>query len=1214
MFKNKKSWMSVATALALTSSVVSAGYLPLTTTANDNQWMLFGVSGFKNDGGSEAIIGADGEFTVADEVRNVAIDNTADSLYGSDGAGNEENGMYTGATTEGGLPALLGKVKNVGTGAYIEVRVDTTGIVFQEGDPERTMYITDADGNAAYAFTYKAVLEGKRLEYSTVDSANPQARFITISAQNTFSNPAVGELILGSTEGGETGTLLKTVTEAIDYDFSDNPSDSNLYATDTHQQVKVADQGARLYSYDTENADWRIYDSANSAAANDFDTFVKGKGYWGRIDTGVASTESGFVFAKNPSITTADYEAAGLTDGWNLIAFDGQAPDVRIASTGLLATLAGANDVTIKDASGVFSVTIANADLTGAGSADADAAVINSTIAAARKAGTLPRTFKMFAVASGADDIIILSNEKFILEGTDFTGGAATTLAGQASLDAALTTATATGEVSIYGEYFMFIEPNNTLADAAFEITTIDNSTTPATKATDLVVVGAATSNTVTNIDAAANTSGDTSAYAVTADGKDMVLIASRKPFYLRDHTFTRAFTYSGDTSVNTDTVTIMGLGATAEQTITLDPNTAVTDVVTDLAAGTDINAVRIGLTDNLVIYSSIADAASFQVVETAGENLTPLESVDADEVKGAIKGLYSANYFADLDLTNEITLTLPAGGTGEILDADATVDVILDYGVTTILTVNFTTGVAYDLSDATERGNFLAALVDAINTEIEDNYLTATVSYDATARTITIDSPDVDTVNTFTYDNGTAGDYDGVHVFAENVGILPTISPDLVRDLKFNTVYAPNYVLNGPLYAMKEAGFAAKAFITGTMNLASDTVKWDSIDLTNAPSDWFSFQEYNLYSVDSKAGYWAYLETDNNPNPLTIADPYFSASYTQHFDVNGIAYNYVSGNLEITIEGLPGYDERDAVRVSANVGGSDVELSAQYGSNNYTGRVSNTELHELTRGSEREIFVNVADGLGYRLNNVDTGLVVDYKKPTKPTVTFIDGAKVTIASTSDDVAKFYIYNAATIPTGAAADNATPLFTPTVAEAAELNVCAPLTRGTSYDFKVIALDGGGTRATGNASDVYALTYVPTFKNAMVLVNSRDGEVTPPTTTEGNKYDANCENPTPETDQGLSISTITDGKTSKISFLPDDAASTDKPHTIYLENSVGDVMSIMYAADYIGQEIFYQVGSEVYRYTLIDTDPLVIGDLGHADTTPAIGTLVPGMTL
>jgi len=83
----KKGLLSVATAMALMSSSASANYIPLTSSANDNHWVLFGVNGFQSKSATNSTLdfedydngNTDKTHLTASSTLNATVDGLKDS-------------------------------------------------------------------------------------------------------------------------------------------------------------------------------------------------------------------------------------------------------------------------------------------------------------------------------------------------------------------------------------------------------------------------------------------------------------------------------------------------------------------------------------------------------------------------------------------------------------------------------------------------------------------------------------------------------------------------------------------------------------------------------------------------------------------------------------------------------------------------------------------------------------------------------------------------------------------------------------------------------------------------------------------------------------------------------------------------------------------------------------------------------------------------------
>jgi hypothetical protein len=1336
----KKRLISVAAAAVLCTVTATADYLPLTSSAAEDKWVMFGVAGFHANGATTVEGTEAGMFTVPDETENLAQDTGGDELYGYEEgvSANTDDAITDGASN---VLAAVKRVDGVNSPVYVRVRVaDNANINFYEEDPVRTIYVMrEDDSEPIFAFSYKAILEGQTLEFSTTTAgATDEAYRVTINSENTYNNPAVAEYIPAVPASSDDGAYLTEISDVLDYDFFDgpqgpNPLNSAKYLQVDHRDIAASGEYTRMYSYDPQNA-WLLYDSRN--VQQQFNTLEKGKGYWGLMDL-AAATPAGLVLG-NPSITTQDYLDSGIAEGWNLLAFNADSADLRVATTGLRIDNAD-GDISISDVSGNHTLTIT---LAGGGDAVVDSLNINNAIKQAKTNGTMPKTFNVIAIPTGAAELALISDKKFTLDST-VAGivNTATTLAGQTPLDATtLVDSLAAGNaiISKYGEYALVVKPENTTY-AVVDIK-CDSAATAPIAPTVAAIGGSACVGDAHDLDLS---------FDVGATANEAILIASTEPFEVRDHTFTRVFDYkvtkeAGEiTALNADTTFPAGnetasfTSAVAEtQTLTItaddaDENdeilvvtygtdaggstgsvsitfpasvdmTNATEVAaavatflnadagfsavaraeaaaavvtltydTDTTVGIDINAVVSAAVGGTGTYGTLAGVGAqtvagsqltataavaaietsepnfddtagtgnitaigtqilfrtkaaneneFRIVETgAGDNLTPSTTTDA-WAKGSVSDVWSPNNLVQTELDNYIQHTFTDA---DAVTAESVIDFDFDIDTYTGVTVTLDT-FTMDAANVADSTAVYANLQSHINAELNDKNIDAEVAitgvnggtdFDAI---LTFTGPDILAVD-ITLTNATATTTTAVAApTAEALGLPSFGSGDITQDLKYNFILSPNYVLDGPLYEMKEAGFTAKAMVTGTVNLTNSQINWHSVDLSRKPSEWLDSQDYNLFRVDEQSGYWTYLETAEE-NPLTFDSANFVANYTQHFDQDGNTYNEVGGGININVYGIDyDFDGTESARVVAIVGGSQIELSRQAG-DTYTGQISSHELKEMVEGKEYDIQVVVADGIGYRIPATSSGVVVDYKKPATPDVTITRGQMEITENADDGVEKYYLFSGE-IPAVNTAQAADEIFTGT-----SLNLCTIYQDKTNtYDLKLIALDGDGL-TSANASDAFTLDdYVSIFSNAAIITDGNDG------TEDQNAlissiateyYSTTCESGDIATDfpgtsdiNAISAAAWTAGTTVKVAYTPVEVTGGTS-WSVFVDggDSNGQVALINYNPNLAGQTVFVQLGDMLYSYVLP-------GDI-HATNTAAnpvdlstFGTPLPGQSL
>ncbi|MCD6259261.1 MAG: hypothetical protein J7J31_06610 [Helicobacteraceae bacterium] len=1191
MASYKKSFLSVAAAIAMSASVAHADYLPLANANIDNEWMLFGASGFLTDG---AVAGEAGVFSITTSAANAITDAyTGDELF-------ETSGLTVGAGDLGTLKALNS------ANTPIEIRVDTTGASFNETEPTRTIYVdTDGDGIGDFAFTYKAQLEGERLEYSVNGG---DVYYVTVNYANTYDNPIEGTLILGSDPVA--GVNLDDLVDLgdgtlVDYNMTNNPINYLNFVAATHGDAAQANESLRLYSYDAGNGGlWNLFDDRYANSANDFLTLDKGRGYWGKMALDVNRT-AGLVLGSS-TIAAADYQALNLTEGWNLLAFNkANNSELRHANTGLIFSYnsaAGGGSLTIVDASGNQNVSVTLAG----GETHAEAArAINFAIAQAKAHGTIPKTFDLKAFyitdeGAGVPNLLaMISNKKFSvyddIGGNDVLSFAHTLVgAGTMNPDTGTVNAVAynvgtkaaqAGVSSIYGEYGLVIEPlpvdpagANLVNEAKINVKSQLESVAGGTDSTFDILTDLATASTA--IDAGVGASG-VRGYSMDVDQNgthDHILMVSSEPFYLRDQTFARVFAYNDSGTAGTITITGAGGQDVASINIGTGSDADTEAQAIDGAAGS-IQADDDG-SGNIIIRSTDAAGSEFAVYHTGGGDNLAVSSSTSDLAKGSVADVYSLGSLAQKAITN--ILSLDASAIFALSDVNAT----LTY--TTINDTNLT-GTLTATSD-------IATLQTQIESDLSTLNLGGTVDNNGTH--ISILSSEIIALYT---DVNATGTYE-VNATATLGGISSSgLSGDLASDLKYNAVYTPNYVMDGPLYTMRDAGFDLKALVTGTMPMDGvSTMQWDSIDLTRVPSEWFTSQDYNLFKTDEQAGYWAYLEENASPNPLSIGNISLSPLDYVHYYDGATTTNAFSTNIKVSVSGIDETRDPDTLnggsksaRVTATIGGKKTELTRE-SQNLYSGKINFYEVEGVNANTAFSIVIDAADGLGNKIST--TTSVIDNQKPTAPTASF-DGSSITISSTTTDVARYYVFDTAIPEVYSANDELLYLDNEPDGEVIGSGICgADVTISSAAgSLKVVAVDnadgtGTGEIYKGNVSNSTSIPYMAIAKDRIVLsdINNNENDAS----VGGTPYSTTCTAGTAVTtnDYAMQLTSMTNTKTAKVAFpvMASGVDLTGTPITVYVRNNANDaVAKITYAPAYVGEEVFVMLNGAVYGYTFDD---------------------------
>ncbi len=1230
MINYKKSLMSLAAVVALSTSA-TAGYIPLADSAGyDQQWVLFGVTGLKQTGAGAGT--SAGEFSIADDEAFAVTDATKDELFTS--------GLVVDSKH-------VGKVKSISVDR-VEIRIDTTGLTYNETEPLHTMYVTmEAGAGPAFVVSYRGALEGKTMEYSIMSDGS-NAHSIVLSSAGTYRDPGVGAVI--QDVAGTSGSALSKFEDALDYDFTDNPPSSSYYDKTKHQTAGLADDYLRVYSFDAAAAKWDLFDTRNTDSANNFDELVKGKAYWGKMEAG-ADHQAGLVLG-NSAISSDEYVTAGITTGWNLLSFSATNSEIRKSSTGLILTLSGnaldnAKKLTIIDSSGNHTVDVAiGSDSITATTTSCKA--INQAIKDAKLNGTMPETFNLKAFAIDATHMILISDTRFLVTeaaANDLVDNVTTLVETDpyivkdtADIGATLSGAiTNLGDVdteaamSKYGEYAVVIEPLVGTGNAAIKLSKLEiqNSSDTATNATPLTMgndaaVVDAIGNTITNINGATTGGGTfkSSAIDTTYDEVvDKILIASDEPFFLRDHTFSRVFKYTRTASDQK-----IRIDATETAVINDKSPTDAAAIIDDIA-GVDVDVVD---TTSLVIYSSAANTSKFSVTENVGLDI--LEDTTTDDVmsKGAVKGIFSLDNLAQNGLKNIFQYEIAKDKLPRHDDSDTiTFKFKSIYGIEIVADeYTVTTDIANDDEATDDEAKAWAEEMTTVIQEAlkKENIVVSSFSLKevggGTGKVIlNIESEEL---NDIYWSASDANDDVAANVTLTSSGTLVDPSADLAIDLRYSPVYAPNYVTSGPLYTISKAGFTMKAMVSGTTDITDGTVNWESIDLTRKPSEWLSSQDYSLFNITDSAGYWVYLEALEGTNDLSIVNATFTPTYTSHFNEDGTTYNNIAGQISIEVGGLPqvgdsNYDNSSTVEAIVN--GSTIALAKKSTNNVYSGDVSSYESTSLISGADYAIKANIANGLGFNLLNVDTLQKVDLTKPTAPTIDITNPASVSFSSASTDVAGYYVFKGA-VPeyqTLSSTDFVTHL---TAAEATEYALCSsidlPITSGAdATTLNVFAVDGTGILNGGNASDVVTQDYIPMLKGSVKLSDTHNSDTD--STKIGTLYDTNCvADATDATDYGMAITSEVADQEVIMAYVPKNGSDTATPITIYVEEKTdGKNFKLTYSDVYVGSVVYFEVLGNVYSYTLesatdveqaghgeTDTDRLVLFGNGNVKARPS----------
>ena len=1222
MINYNKSLLSLATVFALTSGLTANSYIPLTSNAKDYNWVMFGVNGFAGKGtsaGTTENFETGGSWTRLDDT----VKNDVASY-----------GWAIGVNNMGSV-----KIVNDSTTSVTAFRsnINLSGQAWNETEPVRSMYLDASDdGKASVLITYKSSLEGETVEYQLNSDTDTTYEF-TLSHLNTYDDPAktTGAKVITADPDGIATIAGGDNYDVVDFSLNDNPNDPNDFVFADNLTAASGTPKVRMYSYDASIKTWEIYDRANNALSNGFTTLKKGKGYWGRIDsdgdgtTDNNKTKAGLVLS-NSDITAADYTAAGLTnDAWNLISFDKNKADIKIASTGMIIDISDtvSADFNITDSSSNHKIQV---------SADANNSVttcqtINTAIREQKSKGNVSDTFDLLAIPGDSNtSIVLISNKKFAISDDTNTSviNTATTLTGSTlwsktagAVDLSATPlASANAEIwSVYGEYSLMVTPvlggavdlqgASTAPSASISI--LGNDPVP-------ISTGGATARTAaqiaTLIKAGMATAQPspivTNAIAVDLDSNetsDNVLMSSTTKFYIKDSTFTKVYQLKQTLASGSDVIKIKGTN-----TADIDPATnavlsAFTDaVITQINAKTDGTATTktdvyaaldtVNTTGKIVAVGAIKDINGFDLLDSYGEFLTDTTSSE-DIAKGAISAVYSLGKLAK----------------NEVYQHVYTIDFDVEYfdSAETNLTVNIngtvvddnTTAIGITADTATGRLTMWNSLKKIYNDWFESQDIDLVAEHDyvngtSNAAKLTITGYGAltiaDTNITIVDNNETSADGNtttnpavlSVDTNTTNFGKVNSPSTDLASDLVFNAVYSPDYPTDGPLYTLKASGHNPQAMITGNTDMSDGSVGWDSIDFTKAPVTWATNKDFNLFTTDYKAGYWVWLEDDAGSvysnDAIGVTDVVYNPTYTHHFNADGTVYNRLTANLTFNVTGIP--TDTTPVRVYATLG-KKVEFGSTSNDAAYSAQISDG-LIETLQGAETDIQINISNGLGYFKNDINISKTIDLKAPSAPTVAYsADGLRIKIDNNvTDGVVAYHVYKAAVLEHTQTTDYLEKLLP---AAALDYNLGASLNAdfGQSYTAKVFAMDGTGDMGGGNVSPVSTMNYEQMTKESVMLVDVQSS--TNIADSLGEYYDATGTLVGTETvNSGVAVESVSTLAEVKLMFgkIANVTSDVNIPNTFYIDfnaDGTGDV-AVMYEDEYAGDSFYIVFGGKTYK--------------------------------
>ena len=727
----------------------------------------------------------------------------------------------------------------------------------------------------------------------------------------------------------------------------------------------------------------------------------------------------------------------------------------------------------------------------------------------------------------------------------------------------------------------------------------------------------------------------------------DLVIIANTKPFSLQDKTYTRVFNYTAATgSVNA----VVSGAVTPIALLAGDSLAGAATKIDNGGAGiADLYADETSDNKLVTVYPTLS---TFDIKDVADGTLDILESSSSSDVRaeGAISDVYRVDTIARKAL-NQVTDTVTA------FTADSVANSILDNAADDwSVNINAAGAVTRAASGATGLGaaagsvNLISTygeletmydeMVTAINYEcngagVPANAMHCSASHDfaiptgstsATALTAaatytdgTITLTGVDVVNlviAIVDGDASASETQPTHGAEAGDNLLAFGNGDLVADLKTNPVYSPNFATYGPLYTMRKAGFDVKAMLKATTELDATTgaIAWDSLDVTRAEDEWFDNNEYNLFNINTNSGYWVYLETAVSDTVAITAASITSPGYTYYFSNDSTstpAYQteniLSSGQISVTVTNLD-----DAVAGSAyvTIKGEKVQLTRSGTTDTFTGNMSNYALNALAQDQSGPISISIraVNGKGEAVEDTTT-LSFDYQAPDNMAASISGGINIAL-SADKNATKFYVFEDYIPEVQTTRDALT-----TTEEVNATNSAASFNACAEYDFdsvttlRIVAADGDINSA--NLSEADEIKYASVIKSANVLSHTQGGgtDKTQLGTTYTSNCDANVTQTDPSDNAGVSLKTITTGKTYRISFQPIANANftTDVAWTSNYEVTNGDgaAIEIQNTPQYAGNTFYIEdvAGTTIYTGTFPATENAADTSISGAANAP-----------
>jgi hypothetical protein len=682
----KTSRLSLATAVALglTTASLSANDL-LDIRLNDGAWKFIGVNGgfteaSSGDVSAEDLIPSTFDGFASDETD----DNNSETVFGFDSTISAEGNN---ATVEISLLNYTSGSddENIGSaGLYVE-----SGTAFEYSAKIPEMYVklpdsTEPDLRIAFQQDYN----GETFYIDVNDS--------TAIYEGTFDDSATQDnpldLTLISTSPSDKKDENLTIEYVFDRNLSNNPgfevntsADKNDYTYSDFNNEIDDDDTLSIFYYNANSNRWETFikpagDSLDDVSG-DFSELEAGKGYWVKY-TGMntaSQNEAGLILGSG-TLTSANYSALNLEDGWNMVAMN-EATLMRSAGTGLIVELnasSHSNVFTITDFEGTQYFDINTTTHNTGSSQTLTARTINQQINRYKLDGNVSDEFNIVAYPTGtANTIALISDKRFIVKPTNATSistqsiGAITTLTGGKAWDLntsspnVLTAVTgihnsAQQYASVYDENTLGLETSdeNTMAGGLVIYSNVsdDYSGTDSNKTTYNPASGAI-GTVSTDIESGLAGEKVTQLDLAFDDGTDdTLLVASTLSWGIEENTSTRTYEIvsSGETGPST---LVIDYNYDANDDGVIDLNDTISFAIGNDDSG-DIIATAINghskfsaqADHNKTLYVTTTDMnyANFSIYQSEGSSRLKLVTDSTeDNSSGVIKNVYSLENLA---------------------------------------------------------------------------------------------------------------------------------------------------------------------------------------------------------------------------------------------------------------------------------------------------------------------------------------------------------------------------------------------------------------------------------------------------------------------------------------------------------------------------------------------------------------------------------------